>query len=345
MRYLFLLAVIGCTDMSSSPPLPINAKIGMLGDSITRGYDGSSTPTSTSYNGYRKTLDEDCIAAGYTHLQWIGTQFMSTASYVPTRHHDGYNGASIDNFYFGSGGYPIYTDLFGIGKPLHGIDILLVNLGTNGGIPTFPEYIPLIEGIHALEPQIRFVVNTISAGNYTQFNANATQIPLGYWDTFRQEGMSVYQADAGRPPLVTGDFLFDNTHFTPAAQVTVGHLISPALIAALIGLYNVGLSWKRLVGPYPLTTVSEIMYSVPVGGKALAQYIQVINTTNHNIGFTMSIDDDAPGTRIYDNYNIEGGKTLSVPCKYVLNGSESLYSNASSAGLTLSVNGQEWSAN
>ncbi len=112
MKIVCLLFVIGCTEMHS-PPLPVNAKIGMLGDSLTRGYDGTSTPTSTSYNGYRKTLDEDCILAGFDQLQWIGTQFMSTASYVQTRNHDGYNGASIDNFYYGgTPPYPQYTDLF-----------------------------------------------------------------------------------------------------------------------------------------------------------------------------------------------------------------------------------------
>lgn len=210
----------------------------MIGDSITRGYDASGGQSDPSYNGYRPTLDTDAIASGFTSLQWVGQQNNSTASYVPTRLHEGINGDSCNDKLPGAGtpnsaGFatnPI-DNYLGSGKPLHGVDIVMINIGTNlFDSGTFAaDYLALAQAIHSREPQARFVCGTVFSGG------KATVNPLlpSLWAQMRSLGMYVYTCDPNAT-MVAGD-LADGIHPNAAGYTKLGHIWSPALIRALQG--------------------------------------------------------------------------------------------------------------
>ncbi|HEX4334677.1 MAG TPA: SGNH/GDSL hydrolase family protein [Polyangiaceae bacterium] len=214
----------------------------MTGDSITRGYDCTSTTTDTVYNGYRSALDTLAIADGYTSIQWLGQQNNSTASYAPTRHHEGINGDSCNDKLPGApstngSGFTTntITNYLGTGKPLHGVQVIMLNLGTNaedsGSFAA--NYQSLIEQIHSREPQARFVVNTVFSGTAPAANnTSLTTTRTGVWDTLGEEGIQLYRATT---TLVGGD-LCDGIHPTPTGYTKLGNDIYPALRSALRGL-------------------------------------------------------------------------------------------------------------
>lgn len=239
---LLLAAValaIGCGPRKKALPPTI---VSMVGDSITRGYDCSSTVGATTYDGYRAYLDQHASTDGFSSLVWVGTQSNVTAPWTPTRNHDGING---DNAWAklagkeatnGAGFATSSVDnLFGAGKPAHGAGVVLVNLGTNvedGG--TFAaNYKLLVEYIHTQEPQAKIVVNTVFSGpNVAANNTSLTTATSGVWDQLSAEGISLYRATT---TLVGGD-LCDGTHpNSTGAYPKLGGNIYPAFKAALSG--------------------------------------------------------------------------------------------------------------
>ena len=215
----------------------------MIGDSITRGYDCSSTQSDPVYNGYRSVLDTLAIADGYTSLQWLGQQNNSTATYVATRHHEGINGDSANDKLStapttnGSGfATNKMANYLGNGQPLHGVQVIMVNLGTNaedGGGTFAANYQALIEQAHALEPQARFVVNTVFSGaSASANNTSLTTVRTGVWDVLGQEGINLYRVTLPTPSLC------DGIHPDASGYTTIGNAIYPALKAALRGQYE-----------------------------------------------------------------------------------------------------------
>lgn len=165
-------------------------------------------------------------------MQWLGTQFSSAATYPPTQHHEGINGDTC------AGKIATVSTLFGAGQPLHGLNVLVSNLGTNSepsGTYT-ANYVSLISSIFALEPQIKVVMVGQDAGAITT-NNTALFGSGGICDQLTALGVPIYRAvNAESPPMThPTDFIADSFHETPAGYQKVGHLISPAVIAALNG--------------------------------------------------------------------------------------------------------------
>lgn len=237
------LSFIGGTWKSLIRPLSqeaTNAKVAWVGDSITRGFDCTDTSTSTVYNGFRAGLNTAAIADGFTNLQWIGTQNNSTASGVATRLHEGVNGDScVDKLAIANATNAAgvatskVTDNFGPGKSLHGVEVIGVFLCTNGENPalggTFStNYRLLIEQLHYLEPQARFVGVEGFVGGCIAQNPNLRSV----WDTLNTEGIRI--ARTGTSTVTSGD-LCDGTHPTPSGYAKMVTDIYPAFKRALQG--------------------------------------------------------------------------------------------------------------
>ena len=221
------------------PARPTNAKIVALGDSITRGFDCSGASNATTYNGFRSGLDTAAVADGYS-LQWIGSQNNSTASYVATRLHEGVNGDSCADKLPTAGATNAagsttskVSDVFGQGRTLHGADVIIVFLCTNGENPalggTFAaNYKQLIETIHYLEPQADFVGVEGYHANCTAQTANLR----ADWDALNAEGIHIARTGAS---TLTGGDLCDGIHPTASGYTKMAGDIYPALKRALQG--------------------------------------------------------------------------------------------------------------
>jgi lysophospholipase L1-like esterase len=118
------------------------------------------------------------------------------------------------------------------------VHVVMMNLGTNGedgGVSFGANYLNLAQQIFALEPQVRFVVQTIfSTGSVVARNATLQSA----WSQMANSGMPVYLTTAPSDPvtgILAGD-LADGIHPNPAGYVKLGHLVSPALVRCLKGL-------------------------------------------------------------------------------------------------------------
>jgi lysophospholipase L1-like esterase len=208
----------------------------MVGDSITKG----QVPQSNAYRSRLRTL---ALADGYS-VGFLGTQFNSVAPDAYTRKHEGING---DNAYdkrtdgpaLNRIGLPtsLVSNFLGPGKIGHGVPIILVNLGTNpesdSGNSFATNYQTLIEQMHALEPQAKFVVNTIFSGGADGSVAATNATLATVWTNLTNEGITLFQATT---TLTSGD-LSDGTHPTdPAGYNKLGDDIYPQLKLAIQSL-------------------------------------------------------------------------------------------------------------
>lgn len=129
------------------------------------------------------------------------------------------------------------SNIFGAGNPLHGVDVISVFLCTNGENPspggTFSaNYKTLIEQIHTLEPQARFVgILGFSGGCTTGSNTNLSTSG-GLWDQLAAEGIHIYRTGAS---TVTGGDLCDGLHPNAGGYAKMVTDIYPTLRRALRG--------------------------------------------------------------------------------------------------------------
>lgn len=212
-----------------------------IGDSITRGFDGSGADAATYYNGDRDDVDLALIAAGYTNVQWLGTQANSTASYVPTRLHEGVNGDSCADklpglFATNAAGYttsPVDT-IFGTGNALQDVQVIILRIGTNAehsGTFATNHYNLCIEMLTRCATGTRLHLETIfSTGSVTARNnaiiANANALAnLGYPVT-----LTTAPGDS-----MTGADLVDTIHPTDAGYTKLGGLVAPSIIRCIRG--------------------------------------------------------------------------------------------------------------
>lgn len=163
---------------------PKQARAWFVGDSITFGSD------SVGHNGFRKSLHDHAISKGYL-LDFVGS--LSNGDFADNQH-DGWSGYSIREI------VRVVDASLGASKPLHGLDLVLLMIGTNSIGLGYPEkhdsavpiaqYAALLEQIIAAEPQVRIVVTTIidakpslvggPAGIVAKFNARLPAV----WDAF-----------------------------------------------------------------------------------------------------------------------------------------------------------------
>lgn len=218
-------------------PITASFTVVAFGDSKTKGYDGTQPLVSSAlevFNGWRATVDQDCISGGYSSLNWVGTLHDSSASYVPTRNHEGQNGCTCARKIASASG------LWGAGQPLHGVQVCIVSLGTNDGVAGVnSNFATMIQGIFSSEPQVRFVIVGCDA-----LNLSAVNIALfrsgGICDTLQGQGIPIYRAPVSSPPLIQPDDFVNQSgdvglHEIPSAYIKVGHTISPYLLKALQG--------------------------------------------------------------------------------------------------------------
>lgn len=126
--------------------------------------------------------------------------------------------------------------IFGVGMPLHGVDVVIVALGTNpedGG--TFPvNYLNLVRQIHTLELQARFVgVQIIPNGGVTVTNNTTLTSAGGSWDTLMADGIPIFRTTPMTGISLSGDAI----HPDAAGYASMGAIIGPALNRALSGRF------------------------------------------------------------------------------------------------------------
>lgn len=199
----------------------------MVGDSITHGFGddpGSNTGANNLYDGYRPVLNAAAVAAGWTALQFVGTQTSGTVS--ATSHHEGIDGDTIE------GKQATLATLYGVGGTNHSVDLFCVNIGTNNSALT--NYVALLTALHAAEPSARFVVNLLGHGALNVAANNAAM--HGLWDQLSTAGIVLYRAAAVSPPMVfPGEYCNDGTHPNSTGYPHLGALIASAFLAALRG--------------------------------------------------------------------------------------------------------------
>jgi lysophospholipase L1-like esterase len=220
----------------SLPPITSSFKMCFFGDSKTKGYDGTTILTASGaevFDGYRKTVDQDCISGGYPSLNWIGTQHDLSASWTPTWFHEGNNGDTCAKK-IASGSL-----LWGPGKPLNGVQVIVINLGTNDGLAgVTANYKTMVQNIFTLEPQVRFVICAADPVGSVTVNTALFQSG-GICDQLQDLGIPIYRVPSTFPPMASGDFESQpgdvGLHETPTGYIKVGHIISPWVIKALQG--------------------------------------------------------------------------------------------------------------
>lgn len=208
----------------------------MVGDSVTNGQTSSS-------NAYRSQLNTRAVADGWTNLGFVGTRDNQAASDATTRRHEGING---DNAYDKRQDGPTINriglptsrvqNFLGPGKVANGVDIIMVNLGTNPESDSAngfaANYKTLIEQMHTLEPQAIYVVNTIFSGGADGSVAATNATLATVWGQLQAEGITLFQATT----TLTAADLSDGTHPTAAGYVKLGNDIYPSLLSALNSL-------------------------------------------------------------------------------------------------------------
>lgn len=107
----------------------VDQKIMPLGDSITKGTDGSGILDNVKV-GYRKLLYDSLIAAGYS-FDYVGSQIIGgdVADFDPDN--EGHGGWTTAQIAFGKTGYP--TDGIRAWLDDNPSDVILLHIGTNDG--------------------------------------------------------------------------------------------------------------------------------------------------------------------------------------------------------------------
>jgi len=99
---------------------------------------------------------------------------------------------------------------------------------------------------------------------------------------------------------------------------------------------------KRLSGPTQLTTSAVTQYTTPAATTTTVRGIHVANTTAVAATFTLSIGNDAAGTRFFSALSIGANGTLDWSGFLILAATETLQAFAGTAtALTLTISGIE----
>lgn len=102
---------------------------------------------------------------------------------------------------------------------------------------------------------------------------------------------------------------------------------------------------KRLFGPAQLTNAASTKYTCPASTIAVIKRMRVSNPTGGAVTFTLSIGNDAAGTRLYDAVSIPAGGSLDIYGPFTLAAAEVVQSLASAnSSLVLEIDGTEQAA-
>ena len=99
---------------------------------------------------------------------------------------------------------------------------------------------------------------------------------------------------------------------------------------------------RRLSGPTQITNAAVTKYTVGAGLRGIVRHIHVSNPSASPVNFTMSIGNDAAGTRLYDAYQIAAFGSVDFFCFHVLAAAEVIQAFGSTTLiLVLTINGEE----
>ena len=99
---------------------------------------------------------------------------------------------------------------------------------------------------------------------------------------------------------------------------------------------------KRLFGPAQLTNAAATKYTCPALTIAVIRRMRVSNPSGNAVAFTLSIGNDAAGTRLYDGVTIPANGSLDIWGPFTLAASEVVQSFAGTASvLVLEIDGTE----
>jgi hypothetical protein len=102
---------------------------------------------------------------------------------------------------------------------------------------------------------------------------------------------------------------------------------------------------KRFHGPAAVSNVAATKYTVPTGSKALLRQIRVTNPSGGSVNFTLSIGNDAAGTRLFDARAIAAGGELEWSGYIPLDSAELIQAlGSTNNALVLTLGGDEFSA-
>jgi len=132
---------------------------------------------------------------------------------------------------------------------------------------------------------------------------------------------------------------FGAIHWTPFSNQQAA-----TAIGAKINGINMATINKRLFGPAALTTSAATKYTAPGSTATVVKHIHVSNPVGNGAqSFTLSIGNDAAGTRVFSTYPLADGASLDFWGPYTLAAAEVIQALASSANVVMTIDGTETS--
>lgn len=98
----------------------------------------------------------------------------------------------------------------------------------------------------------------------------------------------------------------------------------------------------RLAGPAQVSNSAATKYTAPALTTAVVKNIHISNPSGSAATFTLSIGNDAAGTRLFDAYSIPANSIVNHHCYHVLDAAEVIQAlSGTNNVLTLTISGDE----
>jgi len=99
---------------------------------------------------------------------------------------------------------------------------------------------------------------------------------------------------------------------------------------------------KRMHGPAQISNAAATKYTVPANRRGIVRHVHIQNPSGATVTFTMSIGNDAAGTRLFDAFGVGANQVLDHWCYYILEAAEIIQALAGTTNvLVLTIDGDE----